>query len=82
MVLNVFRRPVLKRFSVSGEAFTTLVSELTDTTGVISRRYGLNQQAGTVFVNRQGRVVARLPDGSTAETVLRALRKTPDTFSP
>lgn len=82
VLLNVFRRPALKRYTVSGEALTPQVSELSDSTGALARRYGLGLQAGTVFMDRQGRVVAQLPDGVTTTAILNALRKTLSTSSP
>ena len=82
VLLNAFSRPALKRYTVSAEAFTPQVPELSDSTGALARRYGLGLQAGTVFLDRQGRVVARLPDGVTTAAILKALRKTLSTSSP
>ena len=82
VLLNAFHRPALKRYTVSAEAFTPQVPELSDSTGALARRYGMGLQAGTVFMDRQGRVVARLPEGVTTAAILNALRKTLSTSSP
>ena len=76
VLLNIFRRPVLRRQTVGTEILTPQVPEVSDPAGTLARRYGLGQQAGTVAVDRQGRVVKRFPDGITTAVILKALRKT------
>ena len=75
VLLNVFRSQALKGRSVDGPAPIPGVPETIDPGGHLAAPYHLGGQSGTVFLDRQGRVVARLPGGLSRVTVLRNLRK-------
>ena len=75
VLINVYPQPARKGLTVDDEALTLEVPTLTDPDGIFAQRYGQRQQAGTVFLNRSGRVVTRLRDGVTAKGALNSLRK-------
>lgn len=75
VLINVYPQPVRKGLTVDDEALTLGVPTLTDPDGTFARRYGQHQQAGTVFLDRTGRVVTRLPDGVTEKGALNSLRR-------
>ena len=75
VLINVYPRPARKGQTVDDEALTPHVPTLADPGGTFARRYGQGQQAGTVFLDRTGRVATRLRDGITAQDALNSLRR-------
>ena len=75
VLINVYPQPARRGQTVDDEALTPHVPTLTDPGGAFARRYGQNREAGTVFVDRTGRVVTRLRDGVTAQDALNSLRR-------
>lgn len=75
VLINVYPQPARKSLTVDDEALTLQVPTLTDPGGAFAQRYGQSQQAGTVFLDRTGRVVTRLRDGFTSQDALKSLRR-------
>jgi cytochrome oxidase Cu insertion factor (SCO1/SenC/PrrC family) len=75
VLLNVYRNRALKGRSADGLALIPGVPEMTDPLGHLAAAYHLGDQSGTVFLDRQGLVVAQLPGGLNQVTVLRNLNK-------
>ena len=75
ILLNVFRSQVLKGRSADGLALIPGVPEMIDSGGLLSTSYHVADRSVTVFLDRQGRVVARLPGGLSRVTILRNLRR-------
>jgi len=74
VLINVYPQPARKDQTVDDEALTLQVPTLTDPDGIFARRYGQVRRAGTVFLDRTGRVVTRLRDGITEQEAMRSLR--------
>ena len=75
VLINIYPQPLRKGLTVDDEALTLGVPTLTDPDGTFARRYGQSQQAGTVFLDRTGRVVTRLRDGVTEKGALNSLHR-------
>ncbi|MGY2897138.1 TlpA family protein disulfide reductase [Deinococcus sp. UYEF24] len=76
VLINVFRTDAFRSRSVDAETLIPGVPATTDRNGRLAAIYQVHDRAETVFLNRQGHVVARLPAGLSQVTVLRFLQKT------
>ena len=74
VLLNVFRNRALRSQSVNEETLILGVPEVIDISGNLTAAYQVGTRSETVFVNRQGRVVARLSGRIMTTAVLKALR--------
>ncbi|ULH17826.1 hypothetical protein MF271_21750 (plasmid) [Deinococcus sp. KNUC1210] len=75
VLLNVYASITLKRSSVSRAPLLPDVPEVIDPSARLARFYHLDGTAGTVFLNAQGEVVARLPEGLSAVLIVNMISR-------